>query len=285
VLFRNVAITRARNYSFDLEELPNIRSFEPSGVNFRVGFALEPNWTYDNATLEINFCDYVDKINNENNLKLFRCPNYNFFRRSCPNWVLLGNATVNTTTKILSLVISGFSAYAIGEDEPTTTVTTSTSTSGGGGGGSSIRRSYITECNDGIDNDDDGTIDYAGNKSLGFPADPDCNKDWKTKSEGQPCKKNITWKNWTECVNGSQKRVGYEKNCYSLRNKVFNEKRKCTVVQNYENKSQITEKNNVPLTNDKKIRFIKELIIILTIIVITILVTLGFKTKILKKKR
>jgi serine protease AprX len=109
------------------------------------------NFTFSSANLTFSFNSSL--VNNQNNLNVYKCENWNFTNSSCSNnWQgdssdTTFNATINTNN--VTLVTLNFSAFSLGENQTTTTTTTiaattTTGSSGDGGGVTTTTRSTTT---------------------------------------------------------------------------------------------------------------------------------------------
>jgi hypothetical protein len=87
---------------------------------------LPGSFKFKNVDLKIKYGDLP--VDNENNLVLKRCGNFDVNAGTClENWTDV-NETINTTGKYVVATLSGFSVYGIGESENTETTTTTTTT-------------------------------------------------------------------------------------------------------------------------------------------------------------
>jgi len=105
---------------------------------------LPANFTFTSLTLYIKYSDV--SVTNESALVLYRCSDYNFATETCNStWELKSNVTRDTTNKIISLQLTGFSVYSLaeqGNSSTTTTTTTQTSSDDSNSGSSSIQNIY-----------------------------------------------------------------------------------------------------------------------------------------------
>ena len=89
---------------------------------------LPSTFTYSNITITVDLSDM--SVRNITNVKFYRCGSFNPTTNQCNvEWTVLSPASINPTTKSATLVISGFSVYALGEPNPGATTTTSSTTS------------------------------------------------------------------------------------------------------------------------------------------------------------
>jgi hypothetical protein len=89
---------------------------------------LPSNFIYSNITISFQYGDTA--AINDNNLKFYRCGDFNTDTNSCnTNWEILTPTTIDSGHKIISLNINGFSVYALGEQAPQGSITTTTTTS------------------------------------------------------------------------------------------------------------------------------------------------------------
>jgi subtilisin family serine protease len=146
VFFKDVDISSNANYSINIEEFYNL---EPSGYDIRLGFALDTDWNYTNATLEMDYSSVINSISSEDNLKIYKCNSYDFNLDSCGEWVEYSNFSVDKDLNVVTILLTSFSGYAIVEAEPApVVVATTTSNTGGGGGGFSLKEEDIVEENE-----------------------------------------------------------------------------------------------------------------------------------------
>ena len=115
---------------------------------------LPSQFSFSSITLKLKY--ESGEVNNENNLVVYRCGSFNTQTNLCnANWTVMPNVTIDKNNNIVSLTLSSFSVYMLGEKDysnsttsTTTTTNTTTTTSattssttttaveyGGGGGG------------------------------------------------------------------------------------------------------------------------------------------------------
>lgn len=108
-----------------------------SNVNTLKTVALKfDNFTFSRANLTFFFSSSL--VNNESNLKVYKCHDWNFTGSNCSsNWQAdlddnTFNATINYNNTVINsnvtLVTLNFSAFSLGENQTTTTTTTTTTT-------------------------------------------------------------------------------------------------------------------------------------------------------------
>jgi hypothetical protein len=130
VTLREVNLSIDSNNTLGLDKLPVPES------GFLITYGINNTYTIANASVKIFYGNLT--YSNENNLGLYRCSDWDFANRACLSSWLLISAIQNTTSKIFSVDVSGFSGYSIKESIPSPPVTPS---AGGGGGGY-----YPTKC-------------------------------------------------------------------------------------------------------------------------------------------
>jgi len=127
------------------------------------------------------------------------------------SWTVTMGTTANCVYSISAAATSNPSGTATKTDSSSKTITctnctsgnsdsgSSTSAGGGGGGGGGV-----TQCSDGLDNDNDGLIDLK---------DPDCESANDNREKPLPsCKQNWDCTGWSQCTDGQQTRTCTEKN-------------------------------------------------------------------------
>jgi hypothetical protein len=105
----NVVIPNVIVYKSYEIKIPNILSLGVSGINILIRY------------LGIN-------VTNENNLKLYRCENYNKTLNRCDSEWGTVSSSRDTTNDFVSADITGFSVYTLGESQSTQQTTTTTTT-------------------------------------------------------------------------------------------------------------------------------------------------------------
>ena len=98
-----------------------------SGVKVYKTYLVElpSSFLFDSLVLKVRYSDVG--VTNESNLVLYRCGTYNFATGNCDSgWELKSNVTRDTSGKIISLQLTGFSAYALAEQGVSTTSSTTT---------------------------------------------------------------------------------------------------------------------------------------------------------------
>jgi hypothetical protein len=103
----------------------------PNVPNFNVYKAyrveLPSDFNFSTILLKIKYSDVT--VINESNITVYKCSSFNSLTNSCNgNWTKITPITIDVNNKIVSLEITSFSVYALGEQSATTTTTTITTT-------------------------------------------------------------------------------------------------------------------------------------------------------------
>jgi hypothetical protein len=126
VLIKNLNLEKINSTESNIivdDALPDV-----SGIDVYSAYKVElpSNFSYTNIELKIKYKDLP--VENELNLVLIKCSNYNMTSETCiGDWVNVP-FSLDTTNGIVIATINSFSVYALGENTATTTTTTTSST-------------------------------------------------------------------------------------------------------------------------------------------------------------
>jgi len=151
----NVALFNAnltQNVTRDVKFNDNVQmSYVVTNVRALKTVALKfDNFTFSLANVTFSFNSSL--VNNQSNLNVYKCENWNFTNSSCSNsWQGdSSDATFNATINInnVTLITLNFSAFSLGENQTTTTTTTTiaatTTTESSGDGGNVATTTRLT---------------------------------------------------------------------------------------------------------------------------------------------
>jgi hypothetical protein len=102
------------------------------------GLVFNMSFNFTNVTITLDYSDYVGSISVEDNVRIFKCEDWDFSSWSCnSSWIVLNTSLDKINHKALTTVKS-FSAYFVAEYQEVTTTTTLPSGGAGGGAGGGI---------------------------------------------------------------------------------------------------------------------------------------------------
>ena len=98
-----------------------------TGVNTLRSYHVElpSQFSYSSIVLKLKYDS--DEVDDENKIVVYRCGSFNPQTNLCNvNWTVMPNVTIDKTNNIVSLTLSNFSVYMLGEQGQNTTTTTTT---------------------------------------------------------------------------------------------------------------------------------------------------------------
>ena len=114
------------------------------------GIALNMSFNFTNATITLDYSSFLDSIDIEDNIKIYRCENWDFNDWKCNSgWANLSSSVDKINHKV-SAVITGFSAYFVAESGAVTTTTTTPYTPTGPTGGPTGPTGNVSVCGNGV---------------------------------------------------------------------------------------------------------------------------------------
>ena len=126
IKLRDVNLSADNNKTFGIDNLI------PAVPGYLATYGVNNTYNITNATVILNYSGL--SYSNENYLNAYKCDDWDFTVRGCISGWHLASSIKNTTSKIFSIDVNGFSGFSIREDIPSVPVTPATGTGGGGGG-------------------------------------------------------------------------------------------------------------------------------------------------------
>ena len=115
------------------------------------GIALNMSFNFTNVTITLDYSDYIGSVNVEDNIRIFKCANWDFTSWNCnSSWAVLPT-TLDKIAHRASTTTTSLSAYFVGEYQEVVPTTTTLPAGGGGGGGGGVGPNItLPVCGNGI---------------------------------------------------------------------------------------------------------------------------------------
>jgi len=125
-IMKNLDVTKL---SGSIKVIIDKKDIDPdiNGVNPLRSYHVElpSQFSYSSIILKLKYDS--DEVDDENKLVVYRCGSFNPQTNLCNvNWTRMSNVTIDKTNNIVSLTLSSFSVYMLGEQGQNTTTTTTT---------------------------------------------------------------------------------------------------------------------------------------------------------------
>jgi uncharacterized membrane protein len=99
------------------------------------GIALNMSFNFTNVTITLDYSDYIGNVNVEDDIRIFKCENWDFVSWNCnSSWTVLPT-TLDKIAHRASTTTTSLSAYFVGEYQEVVPTTTTLPAGGGGGAG------------------------------------------------------------------------------------------------------------------------------------------------------